>query len=85
MVIEKRDDDFNFNEDSDAFFAMLVQFVKVKEGSPHNHSYQWKTVDLLYVRAALDEMSQDKRNDFCNLLKDYQITKVLSIPPQGSS
>ena len=85
MSCKKQHCSSNFTEYSDAFYALLVQYLEVKEGYPCNNSYQWNTIDLFYVRAALDEMSQDKRNDFCERFKDYQVTKVLSIIPQGSS
>lgn len=74
-----------FAETSDAFSAMLSQFIKVKEGFPHNYEYHWSAKDILYIRAALDEMTADQRNVFRESIKNYQIAKVIFIPNQGSS
>lgn len=75
----------NFVEDAEAFYTMLVQFVELKEGHPHNHDYQWSVRDALYVRAAMDEMTQDQRSAFQDRFKDYQITKIISLQCQGSA
>ena len=34
-------DSVSFTETSDAFSVMLSQFIKVKEGYPHNHDYRY--------------------------------------------
>jgi hypothetical protein len=75
----------NFVDDAEAFYTMLVQFVVLKEGHPHNHDYQWSVRDVLYVRAAMDEMTQDQRSAFQERFKDYQITKIISLQHQGSA
>ncbi len=31
----------NFTETADAFSVMLTQFIKIKEGHPHNQEYKW--------------------------------------------
>lgn len=79
------DNSDTFGETSDAFSAMLSQFIKMKEGHPHNHEYQWSSKDILYIRAALDEMTADQRNAFRDTFKDYQIVKVIFVPNQGSA
>jgi len=78
-------DTATFSKTGDAFSAMLTQFTKMKEGHPHNHGYQWSAKDLMYIRAALDEMTADQRNAFRESIKDYQIAKVIFVPNQGSS
>jgi hypothetical protein len=80
-----KNNDGDFAEDAAAFFAMLVQFVKIKERHPHNHDYQWTLKDILYIQAALDEMPEDQRSAFREYFRDYQIFKILPIPRQGSS
>jgi hypothetical protein len=79
------DNSDTFTETSDAFSSMLTQFIKTKEGHPHNHEYQWSSIDILYIRAALDEMTANQRNVFRESTKDYQIVKVIFVPNQGSS
>jgi hypothetical protein len=74
-----------FTENSDAFSAMLTQFVKVKEGHAYNHEYQWSVQDIKYIRAALDEMTADQRNAFREKIKNYQIAKIINSPNQGSA
>ena len=74
-----------FTETSDAFSAMLIQFIKTKEGHPHNHEYEWSPRDILYVQAALDELTANQRNAFRESVKEYQILKVISVPNQGSA
>jgi hypothetical protein len=75
----------NFAEDAEAFFAMLAQFIKMKEGHPHNHNYQWSVKDILYIQAALDEMTEVQRSAFRAHFRDYQIVKILPIPRQGAA
>jgi hypothetical protein len=75
----------NFVEDAEAFYSMIVQFVVLKEGPPHNHDYQWAVRDVLYVRAAMDEMTQDQRSAFQERFKDYQITKIIALQRQGTA
>jgi hypothetical protein len=75
----------NFAEDAEAFYSMLVQFVILKEGHPHNHDYQWSGKDMLFVRAALDELAQVQRAAFRERFRDYQVTKLISIHRQGSA
>ena len=75
----------NFVEDAEAFYTMLVQFVVLKEEHPHNHDYRWSVRDVLYVRAAMDEMTQDQRSAFQERFKDYQITEIISLQRQGSA
>jgi hypothetical protein len=84
-VLMPKLDPINFVEDAEAFFTMLVQFVELKEGRPHNHDYQWSVREVLYVRAAMDEMTQDQRSAFQERFKDYQITKIISLQRQGSA
>ena len=74
-----------FTETSDAFSAILTQFIKAKEGHPNNHEYQWSPRDIMYVQAALDEMTADQRNAFRESIKEYQILKVILVPNQGSA
>ena len=74
-----------FTETADAFSAMLLQFVKMQEGHPHNHEYEWSARDIMFIRAALDEMTADQRNSFRESIKEYQILKVISVPNQGSA
>lgn len=75
----------NFVEDADALYTMLVQFITLKEGHPHNHDYQWSGKDIFYVRAALDELTQAQRAMLQERFSDYQITKLILIRQQGSS
>jgi hypothetical protein len=74
-----------FTETADAFSAMLTQFIKSKEGRSNSHEYQWSPRDIMYVQAALDEMSADQRNAFRESIKEYQILKVIFVPNQGSA
>jgi hypothetical protein len=78
-------DSFIFTKTSDTFSSMLTQFIKVKEGYPYNHEYQWSAKDIKYVRAALDEMTPDQRNVFRKSIQNYQITKEIFLPNQGSA
>ncbi len=75
----------SFTDNSDAFFAMLIQFIKVKEGYAYNYEYQWSAKDIKYIRAALDEMTADQRNVFRESIKNYQIAKIIIGPNQGSA
>ncbi len=79
------DDSKQFSDDAQAFYAILIQFVESKEGVPRNPYYQWSGKDLLYVRAALDELSQELRSDFQERFKEYLITKLIAVPRQGSA
>lgn len=74
-----------FTETADAFSAMLTQFIKAKEGRPNNREYQWSPRDIMYVQAALDEMSADQRNLFRESIKEYQILRAIFVPNQGSA
>ncbi|MGC1454561.1 MAG: hypothetical protein WA946_05170 [Nitrospirota bacterium] len=82
---EMNNESDTFTETADAFSAMLIQFIKVREGYPHNHEYEWSPRDILYVQAALDEMTADQRNAFRESIKEYQILKVIRVPNQGSA
>jgi len=82
---EMNNESGSFTETADAFSAILTQFIKAKEGRPNNHSYQWSPRDIMYVRAALDEMTADQRNAFRESVKAYQILKVIRVPNQGSA
>jgi hypothetical protein len=80
-----KDDPTNFVEDAEAFYTILVQFVELKKGPTHNHDHQWSYKDILYVQAALDELTQARRAAFQERFKDYQIEKLLPIQCQGSA
>ena len=75
----------NFSETAAAFSAMLTQFIKIKEGHPHNREYKWSEKDLYYIQAALEQMTTEQRNVFRDNFKDYQIVKLISILNQGSA
>lgn len=76
---DKPDNSNTSDDKSCTFYNLLVEFVKMKEGRPHNTSYFWSFQDIQFIVSVIKNMSPARRAAFKEQFKDYQIAKVLSI------